>query len=498
MASRSAWRDTAWNLAGLALPLPVAVAVVPLLLQGMGDARFGLLTLAWAILGYFTLFDFGLGRATTQGIAQAQAANRSDTLADLCWSSVWAHLALGVAGGVALSVTAAPAAAVLALPAHLADEFHGAMAWLALSIPFIVTATALRGVLEGVGRFDAMNIVRLPSTLWTYLAPLVLVQWTTALPPVIAAVTLGRVLTLAALATACLRAVPALRVPRPPRPATLAPLARLGLWITAATVAVPMMSTLDRFVIGTRVSVDAVGWYAAPYEAVARLWIVSTAVLTVAFPAFTAAMATPGQALARTFRHALAALLLVVFPAAMVIVALAPVAVPWWLDDAGGRATVLVTQWLAVGMAVNVAAQAGATLLQATQRAHRVAQVQVAFVVLYGVAAWWTAGRYGIVGVAAAWVGYGVLMAVTLLALASRWMHRLGSSALALNHWAALVAAAVTCIGWAAWSSTAPTVTPTAGLAGAAVTLAVAAWLWWALVDADLRHSIGTRLRALS
>lgn len=489
----TAVRDTIWNLAGLLLPLPVAIAVVPALLTGLGDARFGLLTLAWALMGYFTLFDFGLGRATTQGIAAARATRAPLAMLTLCWSSFWAHLALGVAGGLLLKVAAGPIGAAMGLASDLRLEFSGAMTWLALSIPCIVLATAARGVLEGVGRFDAMNLVRLPSTLWTYLAPVAVLYWTTSLDAVVGAVAAGRVLALAALAWACVRAVPELVVVRAPRAAALRPLVHLGIWMTVATIGVPVMSTMDRLVIGTRVSVEAVGWYAAPYEAVTRLWIISSAVMTVAFPAFTAAMSTEPRQLGGVFRHALAALVLVVVPAAMAVMTVAPVAIPWWLGHAGGRDTVLVAQWLAAGTAVHVAGQAGSTLLQATTRADWVGRVQVACVAAYGLGIWWAAGHWGIVGVAGVWVAYALATAVASLWLANAWTREFGSDTLRLAQWGALAAAGATCLGWAAWLTWHPEPGAVAVLLAAVVTGASTVWLWQVLVDADMKTWLVTR-----
>jgi O-antigen/teichoic acid export membrane protein len=491
-------RDTAWNLAGLVLPLPVAIAVVPALLTGLGDARFGLLTLAWALMGYFTLFDFGLGRATTQGIAEARVSRSLDEVLTLSWNAFWAHLALGVAGGLLLKAAAAPIGRAMDLTPTLHLEYDAAMTWLAVSIPFIVLATAARGVLEGVGRFDSMNVVRLPSTLWTYLAPLAVVSWTTDLGAVVAAIAVGRVLALGALLWACVRAVPDLAGARLPHPAALRPLAHLGIWITVATVAGPVMSTLDRLIIGTRVSVEAVGWYAAPYEAVTRLWIISTAVMTVAFPAFTAAMTGEPSRLGTVFRHALAALVLVVVPAAMAVMTLAPVAIPWWLGHAGGRDTVLVAQWLAAGTAINVVAQAGSTLLQATKRAEWVARVQVGCVAAYGVGIWWAAGRWGIVGVAGVWVAYALVAAVLTLWLATTWTRTLGSDALSPAQWRTLAATAATCLGWAAWLSWHEE--PGVGTAVAAIALTTAATLrlWQVLVDPDMKQWLLTRAREVA
>ena len=62
-------RHSTYNLLGLGLPLLIAVFTIPVLIKDLGDARFGLLTLIWAVVGYFGLFDLGLGRAMTQQLA---------------------------------------------------------------------------------------------------------------------------------------------------------------------------------------------------------------------------------------------------------------------------------------------------------------------------------------------------------------------------------------------------------------------------------------------
>jgi len=55
-------RNVLWNLLGTGAPLLVAIVVIPVLIEGLGIERFGVLTIAWMVVGYFSLFDLGLGR----------------------------------------------------------------------------------------------------------------------------------------------------------------------------------------------------------------------------------------------------------------------------------------------------------------------------------------------------------------------------------------------------------------------------------------------------
>src|SRR5690348_387114 len=66
-------RNTGWNLFGQFAPMVVAVFVIPRIIRALGTDRFGALSIAWMVVGYFSLFDLGLGRALTNLVAQKLA-----------------------------------------------------------------------------------------------------------------------------------------------------------------------------------------------------------------------------------------------------------------------------------------------------------------------------------------------------------------------------------------------------------------------------------------
>ena len=164
-------RNTAWNLFGQVLPAVAAVFTVPILIRGLGTERFGVLTLIWLVVGYFSIFDLGLGRALTQLLAERLGQDDHRSIPALVWTALGLMGCLGVLG-TAVALLAAPSAQqVLKAPTSLRVETLNAVRLLALSIPLVVGTAGFRGVLEARQRFDLANVVRLASGVFTYVGP---------------------------------------------------------------------------------------------------------------------------------------------------------------------------------------------------------------------------------------------------------------------------------------------------------------------------------------
>src|SRR5882672_938675 len=116
-------RNTVWNLLGYGAPVAVAVFCIPILIRGLGHERFGVLTLAWALIGYASLFDLGLGRALTQLVAKKLGAGEDSEVPMLVWTSSLLMLLLGVLGaGVVALLSPLLVHRVLNVPVALQRE----------------------------------------------------------------------------------------------------------------------------------------------------------------------------------------------------------------------------------------------------------------------------------------------------------------------------------------------------------------------------------------
>jgi O-antigen/teichoic acid export membrane protein len=154
-------RNTILNLLGQVVPALAAIVFLPYTLHGLGVARFGILSLAWVLLGYLGLFDLGLGRATIRFVADALGRRQPDTIPAVVWTSFLIQLGSGVAGGAILAAaTPLLIPAVIKVPGPLVGEARAVVELLGLALPILVTTSGLRGVLEAHQRFDLVNVVR--------------------------------------------------------------------------------------------------------------------------------------------------------------------------------------------------------------------------------------------------------------------------------------------------------------------------------------------------
>ena len=171
--SRTLARNTLLNVVGQVLPMLAALIAIPLLIQHLGAARFGVLTLAWAAIGYFNLFDLGLGRALTQAVAVRLGTPDADVeLPGVAWTTLAVMLLLGLLGGLVLaSVTPWIVERGLDIPPELIGESRSVFLLLAASLPIVVTTAGLRGLLEAHQHFGAATMLRIPLALFTFVAP---------------------------------------------------------------------------------------------------------------------------------------------------------------------------------------------------------------------------------------------------------------------------------------------------------------------------------------
>ncbi|MHB1193068.1 MAG: oligosaccharide flippase family protein [Longimicrobiales bacterium] len=428
LAGRTLTRHTVYNVLGQGLPLVVALAAVPALLRGAGEARFGVLGLVWMLSTL--LGEVGFARAGTRFVADALGAGHQGAVADIMRTILRAQMATGLALG-ALLAAATPwlVDGVFGVPEAMRGEAVVSFLLLAAATPVLAVGAAFRGLLEAAHRFAALNLVRFTGNALGFAAPLVALGAGWGLVGMVALVLTAR----GAMTVAFAVAGRGIGTPAPgaaaPADGAAPPSARavlaFGGWAAVSTVVSPVLVSLDRFVLGAVAGVAAVGVYTAPYEAATRVLLLPGALAATLFPAMSAleGMGDRGRLRALSWR-ATGAVAALVGPVALVFAVGAHPLLRLWLGEAFTPAAAVALQLLAPGLLANALAQVPFTLLQGMGRADVPARFHLVELPLHAALTWILVTRWGVAGAAAAWTLRAAADAALLFAAAALLLRR--------------------------------------------------------------------------
>jgi O-antigen/teichoic acid export membrane protein len=457
IGGRTLARNTALNLIGRTVPLLVAVVAMPYVIRHLGPDRYGLLSLAWMVVGYFALFDLGIGPATTKFVAELLGKGEIEKLPELVWTALASQMAFGLAGGVLLAA-ASPLLVnrLLKIPADLHSQAQWMFLILAFALPLDFANGSFRGVLGASQRFDLLNALGIPFATLNYLLPVVALAFGFGLPAIVFFLVLARLGSLVVLFVLCLRLYPALGTGVRLNRGLVRTLLGFGGWVTISGAVGPILLYFDRFLIGTVISIAAVGFYTPPFLISTKLGILPSSLTETLFPAFsTSAGRGDSEWIRNALIRSLKFLLLSVGPIAMFLAFFAHPLLTFWLGAKFASEGTLVLQILAGGVLVNSLAFVPYHLLQAVGKPDLTAKFHLFELPLHIALAWFLVTRWGLPGAALAWT-FRASLDFVLLILASCWVTRISPRLLASRDLGRSIGSlAALAIGFAAvWSLT--------------------------------------------
>ena len=406
-------RNTAYNLLGSAIPLAVSLVTIPIYLRLIGEERYGVLAIAWLLLGYFGLFDLGLGRAVAQRIAtlrDSPAYERAQTF----WTALVLNVGLGIVGGLLIwPVAAYFFGNVFKIEDALRPEMLGAVPWLVLAVPMATLSGVLTGALQGRERFLELNLISVSGTILFQLLPLsVVLLWGPDLGVILPAALFARLVTVLVLFESCRRHVFSGHGATFAR-ARAGQLLRFGGWVTVTAFIGPMMVILDRFLIGALFGAKAVSYYTIPFQLTERTTIISSALTSALFPRFARADPEEEQ---RLSHEALRALAVVMTPLVVAgILVMAPFLAAWITPDFA-RQSALLGQIILLGFWFNSFAKIPYAQLQARGRPDLVAKCHLGEILPYFGLLYLGLSIFGLAGAA---VAFSLRVLVDFVLLAS-------------------------------------------------------------------------------
>ena len=415
-------RNTFWNLAGVCLPLILGVVTIPYLIRATSVETFGVLTLVWALIGYFSLFDFGLGRALTQQVAAARSTNLISELPSLVRTGLLITAFTGVFGGVVLAALSNQLAFHwLNISDHMQLNVFQALLVASIGIPLTTVTTGLRGILEGYEDFRASNLMRIGLGMANFGFPAASVMLIgNSLLWMVNSLVIARFIVL--IGHICLvnqRLSVGWASAHYDNEKTRR-LFSFGAWMTVTNIVGPLMVTADRFVVSAIQGANVVAYYTVPFEVVTRVLILPGALTSALFPRLSFVINRDPFEARRLYKKYLLIIAAIMLSSCLALAVGAKFGLALWLGDDFAIRSWMIVIILAGGLMLNGVALMPFAIIQASGDAKTTALLHFSELIIYVPLLFFAVKSYGLEGAAAAWTIRAGIDLVALLILANR------------------------------------------------------------------------------
>lgn len=415
-------RHTLWNIVGIASPFLIGVVTIPYLIRSIGVEAFGVLSLIWALIGYFSLFDFGLGRALTQQISEARSSGADQEVPTLIKTGLLLTAITGCLGGVLLAILSDNLATDwLNVDTNLTHATFYGLLIAAIGIPITTITTGLRGVLEAYDDFKSVNILRILLGTANFVLPVICI-WTfgTSLVWMVLSLVIVRALVMVMHWRLVERKRPDFWKQTQYSSTKLKQLLPFGMWMSVSNIISPLMVTADRFVISSMLGAGVVAFYTVPFEMLIRILILPSALATAMFPKLAREISGNLAATQHLYKKSLTLTALVLFCVCSLTALGSYQILNLWLGQEFAEQGWAIVCVLSLGIFLNGIAHVPFGLIQAAGDARTTAQLHVFEFLLYVPALYFLLKTGGIIGAPIAWTLRVFLDLVALLFFAKR------------------------------------------------------------------------------
>src|SRR5215469_1376709 len=344
-------RNAIWNLVGYAAPLIVAVLVIPLLIKQLGTTRYGVLSIAWGVVGYFGVFDMGLSNALTKFVAERVGKVPQEQINAIIHTGFVLLLCSSLSAGIILAIISRPLSYTwLNVPQPLREQTCTVFRLFAVALPFVVSLACFRGTLGAYGRFDLINKVQIATGVLSFGLPALVALFSRDLPRIVTAITLCRVGGWLVYLRLCMRVVPGLDFRWRARRMWVRPLTTFGGWMSVCNITDPLFLYSDRLILGALMSVGMVAYYATPFDTIIRLWIIPDALNSAAFPAYAGGLKDDRDRVLMLLERVAHYIFPLILPLVLLVVSFSREILTVWISAPFATHSATVLAWLAIGV----------------------------------------------------------------------------------------------------------------------------------------------------
>ena len=279
-------QNALYNVGSWVFPIAVSFVFTPYIVKMLGASAYGVLTLVWSVIGYFTFLDLGLGQAVTKFVAEATGRGDVREANHAIGAAVLVSAVLGTLGGAVIFLLAGVLARRwLEVPAAMTAA--AVLAFQIGAVGFVVGMfhAMCRAVLRGLNRYDVTSVITVLSSVLATTGTAALLFLRCSLPHIVLLNVGVQLLATVIYSIAASRASPGLCISPVTDRKAMGRMLRFGLFATLGRAAYTALCHFDRIVIAAILGVSAVTFCVVPTTFVERISALAMQISNVIFPA---------------------------------------------------------------------------------------------------------------------------------------------------------------------------------------------------------------------
>jgi O-antigen/teichoic acid export membrane protein len=400
--------NIAWSLSGLIIPLIMAFLFIPALLNNIGTERFGLLSLAWGLLNYASIFDLGIGRAATQLISKKIGEKNHGDILKIASTSIKFSIFSGIIGFIILaSLALAGISNFIKQSSNLENELTISVFILSLIIPIQAVSATYRGINEALEQFKGISIIRIILGIINFAGPYTISFYTNNLGALVATLLFSRLMALYFYQITAKNAIKNITTKTLKKnnqdKEIRSHLLSYGGWITVSSIISPLLVQADRFIIAGVLSASAVTIYTIPYELVVQSLVLVGAFSSVFFPSITKLMHENSEKWEEKFSQWLIIITILMIITTTLLGLFLPFILSVWIGKNMHEESLMIGKILLIGVLANSIGSMYYAVIQAKGRSDITAKIHLIEIIPFIITLYYSTKEYGLYGTAWVW-----------------------------------------------------------------------------------------------
>lgn len=317
------------------IPMGVGVIAVPIIIRSLGKDSFGIIALIWMVVNYLTMFDLGMSPAMVKSYGKRLGADDMHKIHKVLWTGINLLTLIGLVVGLIFSLSVNYLVVnIFKIDPHLLNEAKTSFYYTGIIIPFIISSASFRSILQTQQRFDIISIIQGVNSLFNYLLPILLVKFTNSgLSTIVLSLLFLKVLIFFLYLIFSFKVEHSIKKFALFDLGVLKEMISFGKWMTVTNIIGPLIGQVDRYFIGSALSVSAITFYTTPLEVLSKVMIIPVSLVSVLFPAFSTLSENSKENANKLFLNSLKTLGIILFPLMFTLAVLAPWGLKLWVGQ---------------------------------------------------------------------------------------------------------------------------------------------------------------------